>query len=408
MATLKELRVRIRSVRSTQKITSAMKMVAASRLRRAQEQAEAARPYAARMERMLASLAANLRGQANAPPLLVGTGGETTHLLVVATSDRGLAGGFNATILREARRTIRQLEAAGKTVKIFTIGRKGRDSLRRDYARLIVESKTDVGRPKLTFDAAQAIGERLLALFEAGEFDVCTIVYNRFRSAISQIVTKQQLVPFSPPQRAAEPAATAVGGAIYDFEPEETEILARAAAAQPGGADLHRAAGERGERAGRAHDGDGQRHAQRRRHDRAAQHHLQPLASGHDHQGTDRDHLRRRGALMVMELVRTMPPTLTLPLKGRAIAYAHMGFTTETRRARRRRGVGRAKRAILRFSVPSVSPWSILPAQRLGGICDCPALTGGGEYQLRQSSQGGEGGDVPTPAVRRGKNRRNA
>ncbi|MGO8920972.1 MAG: F0F1 ATP synthase subunit gamma [Stellaceae bacterium] len=252
MATLKELRVRIRSVRSTQKITSAMKMVAASRLRRAQEQAEAARPYAARMERMLASLAANLRGQANAPKLLAGSGGETTHLLVVATSDRGLAGGFNATILREARRTIRQLQAAGKTVKLFTIGRKGRDSLRRDYARLIVESKTDVGRPKLTFDAAQAVGERLLALFEAGEFDVCTIVFNRFRSAISQIVTKQQLVPFSPPQRAAEPAATAVGGAIYDFEPEETEILGellpRNLAVQIFTALLENAASEQGAR----------------------------------------------------------------------------------------------------------------------------------------------------------------
>src|ERR1700740_2049101 len=123
MPSLKNLRLRIRSVRSTQKITSAMKMVAASRLRRAQEQAEAARPYAVRMERMLASLAANLRGQSNAPRLLAGTGGDGTHLPLVATSDRGLAGGFNASILREARRTIRQLQAAGKTVKLFTIGR---------------------------------------------------------------------------------------------------------------------------------------------------------------------------------------------------------------------------------------------------------------------------------------------
>ena len=252
MATLKELRVRIRSVRSTQKITSAMKMVAASRLRRAQQQAEAARPYAARMERMLTSLAANLRGQANAPRLLAGSGGDATHLLVVATSDRGLAGGFNATILRETRRTIRQLQAAGKTVKILTIGRKGRDSLRRDHARLIVESRTDVGRPKLTFDAAQAIGDRVLALFEAGEFDVCTIVFNRFRSAISQIVTRQQLVPFAPPQQAAEPAAAAFGGAIYEFEPEETEILGellpRNLAVQIFTALLENAASEQGAR----------------------------------------------------------------------------------------------------------------------------------------------------------------
>src|SRR5271169_259076 len=153
MATLKDLRVRIRSVKSTQKITSAMKMVAASRLRRAQEQAEAARPYAMRMERMLGSLAGNIAGRPNAPPLLAGAGKDEVHLLVVACSDRGLAGGFNATILREARRTIRELQGAGKTVKLLTIGRKGRDSLRRDHARLIIDSLTDIGRPRLAFDA---------------------------------------------------------------------------------------------------------------------------------------------------------------------------------------------------------------------------------------------------------------
>jgi F-type H+-transporting ATPase subunit gamma len=224
MATLKELRMRIRSVKSTQKITAAMKMVAASRLRRAQEQAEAARPYASRMERMLASLAANLKGQSNAPPLLGGTGGDAVHLLVVATSDRGLAGGFNASILRDARRQIRALQGAGKTVKIFTIGRKGRDSLRRDYGRLIVESRTEVGRPRLTFEQSQEIANRLLALFEVGEFDACSIVFNRFRSAMTQIVTRQQIIPFAPPQAAA-PSPAAGSGAIYEFEPEETEIL---------------------------------------------------------------------------------------------------------------------------------------------------------------------------------------
>jgi F-type H+-transporting ATPase subunit gamma len=223
VATLKELRVRIRSVRSTQKITSAMKMVAASRLRRAQEQAEAARPYSTRMERMLASLAANLKGQTNAPRLLAGTGKEATHLIVVATSDRGLAGGFNASILRESRRMIRELQGSGKTIKLLTIGRKGRDSLRRDMGRFIIESKTEVGRPKLTFEAAREIADRLLALFEAGEFDVATIIFNRFRSAISQIVTRQQLIPFAPPKM-AEGAAMA-SGAIYEFEPEEAEIL---------------------------------------------------------------------------------------------------------------------------------------------------------------------------------------
>jgi F-type H+-transporting ATPase subunit gamma len=250
MATLKELRVRIRSVRSTQKITSAMKMVAASRLRRAQEQAEAARPYSTRMERMLASLAANLKGQSNAPPLLAGTGKDAAHLIVVATSDRGLAGGFNASILRETRRMIRELQGAGETVKLLTIGRKGRDALRRDMSRLIIESKTEVGRPKLTFEAAQEIAGRLLALFDAGEFDVATIVFNRFRSAISQIVTRQQLIPFAPPKAAAGEATAS--GAIYEFEPEEAEILGellpRNLAVQIFAALLENAASEQGAR----------------------------------------------------------------------------------------------------------------------------------------------------------------
>jgi F-type H+-transporting ATPase subunit gamma len=252
VATLKELRLRIRSVRSTQKITSAMKMVAASRLRRAQEQAEAARPYSTRMERMLASLAANLRGQTNAPKLLAGTGRDQTHLLLVATSDRGLAGGFNATILREARRNIRELQGAGKAVKLFVIGRKGRDGLRRDYARLIAETKTDVGRFKLTFQDAQSIADRLLTLFEAGEFDVCSIIYNRFRSAITQVVTKQQLIPFAPPQQREEKPTGVVPGAIYEFEPEEGEILGdllpRNLAVQIFAALLENAASEQGAR----------------------------------------------------------------------------------------------------------------------------------------------------------------
>jgi F-type H+-transporting ATPase subunit gamma len=224
MATLKDLRVRIRSVKSTQKITSAMKMVAASRLRRAQEQAEAARPYALRMERMLGSLAAGIVGSGTAPKLLAGTGKSDVHLLVVATSDRGLAGGFNATILREARRGIRELQAGGKTVKVLTIGRKGRDGLRRDHSRLLIDSLTEVGRPRLQFSNAQAIAGRVLALFEAGEFDVATIVYNRFKSAMTQIVTKQQLVPFAVPETVERPDPATQG--VYEFEPEEAEILA--------------------------------------------------------------------------------------------------------------------------------------------------------------------------------------
>jgi F-type H+-transporting ATPase subunit gamma len=225
MPSLKDLRLRIRSVQSTQKITSAMKMVAASRLRRAQEQAEAARPYAQRMERVLGSLASRMAGMPGAPRLLVGTGKEEIHLLVIATSDRGLAGGFNASILREARRRVRELEAAGRRVLILTIGRKGRDSLRRDYTRLIHDSLTEIGRRRLSFEEAREIAERILVLYEAGGFDVCTIIYNRFRSAISQIVTAQQLIPFAPPEGAAEETNAGLAGAIYEFEPEEEEIL---------------------------------------------------------------------------------------------------------------------------------------------------------------------------------------
>jgi F-type H+-transporting ATPase subunit gamma len=224
MPSLKDLRLRIRSVQSTQKITAAMKVVAASRLRRAQEQAEAARPYAQRMERVLASLAERMAGLATAPPLLVGTGKDDTHLIVVATSDRGLAGGFNASILRETRRRIRELEAAGKRVMILTIGRKGRDGLRRDYGRMIHDSLTEVGRRHLTFDEAQDIAERILVLFRAGSFDACTIIFNRFRSAITQIVAAQQLIPFPIPTEGAAGLPSAAAG-VYDFEPFEEEIL---------------------------------------------------------------------------------------------------------------------------------------------------------------------------------------
>jgi F-type H+-transporting ATPase subunit gamma len=250
MPSLKDLRNRIRSVRSTQKITSAMKMVAASRLRRAQEQAEAARPYAERMERVLASLAARMSGLSGGPRLLTGTGRDQTHLLVVATSDRGLAGGFNATILREARRQVRTLLAAGKEVKILTIGRRGRDGLRRDHARLIVDSLTEIGRRRLSFEEAREIAQRVLAMFEAGEFDSCTIVFNRFRSAITQITTAQQLIPFAQPSGAEAPVTE--GGAIYEFEPDEEEILAellpRNLAVQIYTALLENAASEQGAR----------------------------------------------------------------------------------------------------------------------------------------------------------------
>jgi F-type H+-transporting ATPase subunit gamma len=160
-------------------------------------------------------------GMPGAPALLSGTGKSDTHLLIVATSDRGLAGGFNATILREARRQIRQLQGAGKTVKVLTIGRKGRDSLRRDFGRLIVESFTEIGRKRVDYGEASGIADKVLQMFAASGFDTCSIVFNRFKSAMTQIVTVQQLVPFAPPK--LEESATA--GAVYEFEPSEEEIL---------------------------------------------------------------------------------------------------------------------------------------------------------------------------------------
>src|SRR5205807_10441723 len=170
------------------------------------------------VERVLRSLAERMAGQAGASPLLAGTGKDDVHLLIVATSDRGLAGGFNASILREARRRIRDLDNEGKTVRILTIGRKGRDSLRRDYGRLIHDSLTEIGRRRVSFEEARDIAARILTLFEAGEFDVCTIIFNRFRSAITQIVTVQQLIPFAAPAGLTEEPASDMAGAIYEFE----------------------------------------------------------------------------------------------------------------------------------------------------------------------------------------------
>ena len=225
-----------------------------------------------RMERVLGSLAGRMAGMPGAPPLLAGTGRDDVHLIVVASSDRGLAGGFNASILREARRRIRDLDNAGKTVKLLTVGRKGRDSLRRDYGRLIHDSLTDIGRRRVSFDEARDIAGRILALYEAGEFDVCSIIFNRFRSAMTQIVTVQQLIPFAPPS--PPPGAE---GTVETARRRDLRIRAerrgnpdRAVAEQSRGADLYRAAGKRGQRAGRADDRDGQRDAQRRRDDRPA------------------------------------------------------------------------------------------------------------------------------------------
>jgi F-type H+-transporting ATPase subunit gamma len=221
MATLKSLRLRINSVKSTRKITQAMKMVAAAKLRRAQSQAEAARPYAERMERMLASLGASVAGSPDAPKLLVGTGADKVHLLVVVTAERGLCGGFNTNVGRFTRTTVRALEAEGKTVKIITVGRKGAVYLKREFANRFVGEFSFANKKRIGFEDAAEVTAKLSEMLEAGEFDVCTLIYNRFKNVISQTPVGQQLIP------APLPEAQADSGMLYEFEPTEEEILAR-------------------------------------------------------------------------------------------------------------------------------------------------------------------------------------
>lgn len=227
MPNLKDLKIRINSVKSTQKITKAMQMVAASKLRRAQEAAEAARPYAERMERMLRAIAVSIGSGENAPRLLAGNGTDQTHLLIVTTSDRGLCGGFNSSIVRAVRGRIAALKEDGKTVKLLCLGRKGRDQLTRDYGGLIVDTIEELDRGGLHFDKALAIAERIVGMFDEGEFDVCTVVYNHFKSVVSQQVTVQQLVPYGVPDDGADDeTASDEVRAIYEYEPDEEEILA--------------------------------------------------------------------------------------------------------------------------------------------------------------------------------------
>ncbi len=249
MANLKDLKIRIKSVKSTQKITSAMKMVAAAKLRRAQEAAEAARPYAQRMDRMIASLGAKV-GAAGGPKLIAGTGKDDVHMIVVATADRGLCGGFNSSIVRAARRRIIELEREGKTVKIMTVGRKARDQLRRTHGAKIVKSMENVARTVVSFETADNIARELIHGFEAGEFDVCTVFFNRFKSAMSQIVTAQQLIPASIPEAEEEQGGELK--ALYEYEPDEEAILAallpRNVATQIYAALLENAASEHGAR----------------------------------------------------------------------------------------------------------------------------------------------------------------
>ncbi len=219
MASLKELRNRITSLQSTQKITKAMQMVAAAKLRRAQDSAQNARPYAARMAGVIANLAAGVSGP-GAPRLLIGTGSEQRHLVVVATSDRGLAGGFNSSICRMARERIGSLIAAGKDVKVMVVGRKARDQLRRFYGDRYV-AMFEAGVPGL--DRAQPVADKILELFEAGEVDVVTLMYSRFRSVVSQTPTAKQLIPAQVDEGAPK---VDLKGAGYEYEPDEESILA--------------------------------------------------------------------------------------------------------------------------------------------------------------------------------------
>ncbi len=224
MPSLKDLRNRIASTKATQKITKAMQMVAASKLRRAQVAAEAARPYAERMDKVLGHIAATMAGVESAPPLLRGTGRDNVHLLLVCTAERGLCGPFNSAIVRLARERANALIAQGKEVKFFCVGRKGYEQLKRQYERLIIEHIELRSVRTLAFSNAEDIAERILRLYVEGAFDVCTLVFARFKSVIAQIQTAQQIIP---PVFEGAPATAGGDGAVYDYEPDEEEILAQ-------------------------------------------------------------------------------------------------------------------------------------------------------------------------------------
>ncbi len=247
MPSLKDLRNRIASVKATQKITKAMQMVAAAKLRRAQEAAEAARPYSERMGAVLANITQAIGGGGDAPALMTGTGRDDTHLLVVCTAERGLCGGFNSQIARLARDHTRRLLADGKQVKIICVGKKGYDILRRDYGSLIID-RVDLREVRqLAFTHADGVAKKVIHLFNEGGFDVCTLFYSQFKSVISQIPTAQQVIPAAAPAANGEAAD---GGAVYEYEPEPGEILSdlipRNISVQIFRALLENAAGEMG------------------------------------------------------------------------------------------------------------------------------------------------------------------
>src|SRR2546429_1210787 len=223
MASLKDMRVRIASTKATQKITKAMQMVAASKLRRAQSVAEAARPYAEKMDAVISNIAAAAAGSPGTPALLAGTGGDQVHLLLVGTGERGLSGALNSSTVRLARERALSLVGQGKEIKFFCVGRKGYGQLRRTFDKLIVEHVELRSVRQLGFVNADDIAKKILARFEAGEFDVCSLFYSRFKSVISQIPTAQQIIPLV----VEAPAANAGPATSYEYEPEEDEILTR-------------------------------------------------------------------------------------------------------------------------------------------------------------------------------------
>ena len=247
MPSLKDLKNRIESVKNTRKITKAMQMVAAAKLRRAQEAAEAGRPYAERFNAVLGSLAASVGGSDSAPMLLHGTGSDQTHLLVVMTAERGLCGGFNSNIAKLAKQHAADLVAAGKTVKIITVGKKGRDSMKRDLGDHYIEHVDLSEVKRIGYSNAQDIAKGVLSRFEAGEFDVATIFYARFINVVSQVPTAQQIIPASFEATEGDAAAT-----LYDYEPDEEAILAdllpRGVATQIFSALLENGASEQGAR----------------------------------------------------------------------------------------------------------------------------------------------------------------
>jgi F-type H+-transporting ATPase subunit gamma len=226
MASLKDMRVRIASTKATQKITKAMQMVAASKLRRAQTAAEAARPYAEKMDAVISSIATAAAGSPGAPALLAGTGNDQVHLLLVCTGERGLSGAFNSSIVRLARERALALINQGKEVKFFCVGRKGYEQLRRTFEKQIVEHVDLRSVRQLGFVNAEDIAKKVIARFGAGEFDVCTLFYSRFKSVISQIPTAQQIIPLVVEAKATDSkGADASAATSYEYEPEEDEIL---------------------------------------------------------------------------------------------------------------------------------------------------------------------------------------